>query len=142
MQRSQQEEYIIRCFSLLANEIAIQGDLILPDITYRQWFLLAIIAKMPVKETHVQAIADMAGSSRQNVKKMLEALEVKGYVRMQPSSQDKRALSVKLTTKAKRYLNEQAASIAQWTQSLFANYDDEEVRQLLFLLVKLMDEIT
>ena len=61
---------------------------------------------------------------------------------MQPSSQDKRALSVKLTTKAKRYLNEQTASIAQWTQSLFANYDDEEVRQLLILLVKLMDEIT
>ena len=54
MQRSQQEEYIIRCFSLLANEIAIQGDLILPDITYRQWFLLAIIAKMPAKETHVR----------------------------------------------------------------------------------------
>ena len=97
MLRSQQEAYIIRCFSLLANQIAIQGDTVLSDITYRQWFLLTVIAKMSAKEKHVQEIADRMGTSRQNVKKMLETRETNGYVKMEPSAKDKRALSVKLT---------------------------------------------
>lgn len=141
MLRSQQEAYIIRCFSLLANQIAAQGDTVLSDITYRQWFLLTVIAKMSAKEKHVQEIADRIGTSRQNVKKMLETLETNGYVKMEPSAKDKRALSVKLTAKAKRHLKEETSLIADWTRSLFEIYEDDEVKQLLFLLAKLIDSL-
>ena len=50
MDRTENEEYIIGCICLLSNKIIKFGDQMLPDITFRQWFLLLMISKMSDKE--------------------------------------------------------------------------------------------
>ncbi len=76
------------------------GDLMLTDITFPpQWFLLMMISKMEQQEKNINSIAEFVGSSRQNVKKMLNLLAGKGYVLIEKSSSDKRALNVNLTPK-------------------------------------------
>ena len=97
MDLKEKKEYIIGYISLISNKIVKFGDLIMPDITFRQWFLLMMISKMESKEKTINSIAEFVGSSRQNVRTMLNSLEKKNYVIISKSNIDTRALDVKLT---------------------------------------------
>lgn len=138
MNRIENEEYIIGCVSLLSNKITQFGDSILPDITFKQWFLLIMISKMELREKSVNSIAEVVGTTRQNVKKMLVPLENKGYVRIEKSNSDARALKVELTEKAYQYFTENDASAAHETEKLFSAFSTEEVDGLACTLKKLL----
>lgn len=137
MNRTENEEYIIGCVSLLSNKITQFGDSILPDITFKQWFLLIMISKMELQEKSINSIAEVVGTTRQNVKKMLVPLENKGYVRIEKSDSDARALKVELTEKAYQYFTENDASAARETNRLFSAFSTEEIDGLVCTLKKL-----
>lgn len=138
MNRTENEEYIIGCVSLLSNKITQFGDYILPDITFKQWFLLLIISKMELQEKSINSIAEVVGTTRQNVKKMLVPLEKKNYVRIEKSNSDARALKVELTEKAYQYFSENDASAARETNRLFSAFSTEEIDSLACTLKKLL----
>lgn len=138
MNRTENEEYIIGCVSLLSNKITQFGDYILPDITFKQWFLLLIISKMKLQEKSINSIAEVVGTTRQNVKKMLVPLEKKNYVRIEKSNSDARALKVELTEKAYQYFSENDASAARETNRLFSAFSTEEIDSLACTLKKLL----
>ncbi len=138
MNRTESEEYIIGCVSLLSNKITQFGDSILPDITFKQWFLLIMISKMELREKSINSIAEVVGTTRQNVKKMLVPLENKGYVRIEKSASDARALKVELTEKAYQYFTENDASTARETNRLFSTFSTEEIDGLACNLKKLL----
>lgn len=138
MNRTENEEYIIGCVSLLSNKITQFGDSILPDITFKQWFLLLIISKMELQEKSINSIAEVVGTTRQNVKKMLVPLEKKNYVRIEKSNSDARALKVELTKKAYQYFSENDASAARETNRLFSAFSTEEIDSLACTLKKLL----
>ena len=80
MDRTEKAEYIIGSISLLSNKITLLGDTIFPDITFKQWFLLMMISKIERQDKNLNSIAEVVGTTRQNVKKMLLPLQSKGYV--------------------------------------------------------------
>ena len=122
MERTAKSQYIIGCISLLSNRLTQFGDDFLPDLSFKQWFLLMMISKMGTDEININSIAEFVGTSRQNVKKMLVPLSDKGYVTMQKSTTDARALSILLTKKAKTYLTKNADLADQKTEKLFADF--------------------
>lgn len=138
MNRTENEEYIIGCVSLLSNKITQFGDSILPDITFKQWFLLIMISKMELREKNINSIAEVVGTTRQNVKKMLVPLENKGYVRIEKSNSDARALKVELTEKAYQYFTDNDAATACETNKLFSAFSTEEIEGLACTLKKLL----
>lgn len=138
MNRTENEEYIIGCVSLLSNKIAQFGDSILPDITFKQWFLLIMISKMELREKSINSIAEVVGTTRQNVKKMLVPLENKGYVRIEKSDNDARALKVELTEKTYQYFTENDASTVRETNRLFSAFSTEEIDGFVCTLKKLL----
>ncbi len=138
MNRTENEEYIIGCVSLLSNKITKFGDSILPDITFKQWFLLIMISKMELREKSINSIAEVVGTTRQNVKKMLVPLKNKGYVCIKKSDSDARALKVELTEKAYQYFAENDASAARETNRLFSTFSTEEIDGLACTLKKLL----
>jgi len=130
MDRTENEEYIIGCICLLSNKIIKFGDQMLPDITFRQWFLLLMISKMSDKEKNINSIAAFTGTTRQNVKKLLTPLESKGYVIFKKSSSDARALQVELTEKTNKYFAQNAESAAAETDRLFSSFSDAQINSL------------
>lgn len=138
MNRTESEEYIIGCISLISNKITQYGDDILPDITFRQWFLLMLISKMERREININDISEFVGTSRQNVKKMLIPLENKEYVIISKSKNDSRALSVKLTEKTYKYFSENDEHTACETNKLFSSFSTEELNNLSDSLKKLI----
>lgn len=138
MNRTENEEYIIGHVSLIANKITQFGDSIFPDITFRQWFLLMMISKMEVQEKNINGIAEFVGTTRQNVKKMLVSLEKKGYVIIEKSSNDARALKVELTEKTYQYFLENDEPTIRETNKLFSTFSDEEIDSLACALGKVL----
>lgn len=138
MNRTENEKYIIGCVSLLSIRITQFGDFILPDITFRQWFLLIMISKMELREKNINSIAEVVGTTRQNVKKTLVPLENKGYVRIEKSNSDARALKVELTEKTFQYFTENDAFAIRETNKLFSIFSTEEIEILACTLKKLL----
>lgn len=137
MNRTDKEEFIIGSICLLSNKLTQFGDALLPDITFKQWFLLMMISKMEKEEKSLKDIAEFVGSTRQNVKKMLVPLEAKGYVAVERSGQDARALRVELTEKTYQYFRDNDLPTARETNRLFSAFSGEEIDRLTGDLLKL-----
>lgn len=137
MNTTEKQEYIIGCVSLLSNRLMQYGDSILPDITFKQWFLLMTISLMDAPEKSINAIAEFVGTTRQNIKKMLTPLERKGYVNINKSEHDARALNVKLTEKTFRYFSDNALPAERAANRLFSDFSDEEIDGMVSGLSKL-----
>lgn len=99
MDRTDKEQYIFGSILLLSNKLQAYGNNFIEDITMKQWFLLMLISKMNSKSPTVKEIANFSGSTRQNIKKMIEPLNKKGYIKVEKSKNDARALSISLTSK-------------------------------------------
>ena len=70
-------EYLFGSIFLLANRLQTLGNGYLEEVTLKQWLLLIMIHVMDKEQPSVTEVADFMGSTRQNVRKMLEVLEGK-----------------------------------------------------------------
>ena len=75
------------------------------------------------------------GCSRQNVKKLALALEKKGFVHLQLSSNN--SVLVELTEDVQRYAEEIGERKMKALSLLFSDFSEEEIGQLFFLYSKL-----
>ena len=87
-ERGQYEQFVNGAISILSNRFTRFADSLHSDITFKQWYLLMMISRMEDEPKNVRDIAEFTGTTRQNVKKMLDALEKKGYVTCTRSSDD------------------------------------------------------
>lgn len=138
--RTGKEHYVIGAISLISNELNNLGGE-LGGVTFKQWFLLLMISKMEKGKKTVNEIAEFAGSSRQNVKKMLANLKDKGFVTIEKSGEDGRALSVELTEKAFKLFFETEGIVASETRTIFSEFSEQELDSFILMLKKLIDGI-
>lgn len=75
------------------------------------------------------------GCSRQNVKKLALALEKKGFVHLQLSSNN--SVLVELTEDVQHYAEEIGERQMKALSLLFSDFSEEEIGQLFFLYSKL-----
>lgn len=100
------KEYLFGSIFLLSNKLQAIGDSYLQKITVKQWFLLIMIHHMGEEQPSITEVAAFIGSSRQNVRKMLEVLSTKGYVQLMVNPHDKRNLSVSLSEQTHHFFKE------------------------------------
>lgn len=141
MSRSEKEQMIIGSISLLSNKLSQIGDQILPEITYKQFFLLLMISKMELEEKNINDITELTGTSRQNVKKMLTHLEKKGYVMIGKSTYDSRALNIEVTPKTLQYFVDNGEIADLNTNQLFKKFTVDEIDTFIQNLDKLMKSL-
>jgi DNA-binding MarR family transcriptional regulator len=117
------EQYLFGSILLLANKIQILGDRLIEDISLKQWFLLIMIKNIPTKNPSITDISEYTGSTRQNVKQMLNILEKKGYIQVNKSTADGRALSISLSEKTEDYFEKNEALGDEILDKLFMGID-------------------
>ena len=137
MIRTDKEQYFFGSVLLLANKLQVWGDGKIPGPTFKQLFLLLFIKEMENKNPTVKEISDFTGTSRQNVKKMLERLEATGFVSLTRSKTDSRAWSVALTAKSFEFFAENEKKSTEIVSEMFASISDEELDAALQTMGKL-----
>ncbi len=142
-------EFVFGSILLLSNKLQIAGDGILEGMTLKQWFLLVmmnILKKENGKELQtVTEVAEYTGTSRQNVRKMLDVLARKGFVVMTPSSTDRRALDVGLTARCHEFFARNERTGDRFLDELYGTVDSEELDIVAGVFLKLfarLDEMS
>ncbi len=119
------KEYLFGSLFLLANRLQAVGDTILEEITLKQWILLVMIFNMDKNKPSVSEIAEFIGSTRQNVRKMLDTLATNGYVTLSVSDQDRRSLAVSLTDKTLFFFRDFESWGSEFLKELFAGIEPD-----------------
>jgi DNA-binding MarR family transcriptional regulator len=93
------QEYIFASMLLIANKMdtLLERSLSKYNITAKQWFMLIVTVNAFKESPSIKEIAQIMGSSHQNVKQLALKLEAKGMVLLEKDKKDLRATKVILT---------------------------------------------
>lgn len=108
-----------------------------PELTGKQWLTLLILRSLPSPITSVQAVADVMGTSHQNVTKQIAALEKAGWVERARAA-DRRKWEIRITARTESWLAAHTELGALLLRQLFAGITAEELETTLTVLSRAM----
>ena len=119
---------------VMQNRIQNASEKMQKELSMKQWLLITIISVCPKPHT-LSNIGRMMGCSRQNVKKLVNTLEEKGYVTLEEGTNN--SVCVELTNKVYAYLKEVGEKQVTLLNMLFKEFSDEEIETLFKMFTKL-----
>lgn len=134
--RSDEEKTILATIMTAATRLQTLFDKSIPQLTLKQFMLLAIVQKSPAAPT-LHELGDRLGCSRQNVRQLAESLVHKDLITLEPSDRVARALCVHLTEKMQETFQEKLDSYIRDLDFLFEDYSPQELSDLCGLLSRL-----
>jgi DNA-binding MarR family transcriptional regulator len=127
---------------LLANKLQWVADRTVPGISSKQWFLLLTLSEMPAEPTpNMASLAHELDTSRQNVAKMLEALERQGHVALADNPADRRSRTVALTAQGRQTLGLMSGQSRDFFRRLFCGIGEEECAAAARVTVKMIENL-
>lgn len=125
---------------IAGNKLQTLFDKNIPEISLKQFMLLSIARQSDGQLTFTQ-LGDLLGCSRQNIKKLADALVKKGFIIIKQSPDDTRAMCISPTEKADNYFKNEFVRYQEELKYLFEVYTDKEIKTLFTLLSKLYEGI-
>jgi len=95
------------------------------------------IVHLPKGEASMNRIAKKMGTTKQNVKQLINIMEKKGYVSVVPSAIDRRAYSVEITENGMAVLMECNTRGIAFFKEIFHDFSEAELEILWSMLKKL-----
>ncbi len=137
------QKYIFGSIFLIANRLQVIGDHYLgkDDMTTKQWFLSIMISQFGDNPPTLSEVAELMGSSRQNVKQLALKLAEKGFLTIQKDEQDARALRLKLTERSKIFWAKRQKQDDEYVENLFKDFSAEEIDVVFKGFGKLFEKI-
>ncbi|MFZ5989330.1 MAG: MarR family winged helix-turn-helix transcriptional regulator [Bacillota bacterium] len=137
------QKYIFGSLFLLANKLQVIGDQYLgrDGMTTKQWFLSVMISQFHDGPPTLSEVAELMGTSRQNVKQLALKLEEKQFLKIEKDEQDARAIRLKLTEKSQAFWEKRQDQDDRFIMELFKNISDEETDMVYNSFNKLFEEI-
>ena len=121
---------------IAGNKLQTLFDNHIPKVSLKQFMLLSIVRQSKEQLTFTQ-LGDLLGCSRQNIKKLADALVKKGFITIQKSPRDTRAMCICPTEKVDEFFANDFSEYQQELKYLFEVYTDTEIETLFILLSKL-----
>lgn len=121
----------------LANKIQIAGDQYYDQMTSRQYMTMLAILHLPEDKRTLNNIARKMGTTKQNVTQLVSNIEKKGYICIEPSKHDKRAVNVMLTESGMKAMLTCGEIGLTFMGDLFHDFSECELETLWDLLKKL-----
>ena len=121
----------------LANKLQVVGDMYLSPQTSRQLMTVLAIAHIPEGQASLSRIAGKMGTTKQNARQLVSALEAKGHVRVESSLSDRRSYAVQITDHGYQVFKEALVRGMPFLDEIFHDFSDDELETLWALLKKL-----
>ncbi|MCI8287030.1 MAG: MarR family transcriptional regulator [Lachnospiraceae bacterium] len=131
-----QRKAIFSTLFIAGNKLQTLFDNHIPEVSLKQFMLLSIVRQSKKPLTFTQ-LGNLSGCSRQNIRKLADVLVKKGFITLQQSPQDTRAMCICLTEKGNDYFESDFVEYQENLKYLFEVYTDKEIEALFFLLSKL-----
>jgi DNA-binding MarR family transcriptional regulator len=121
----------------VSNKLQVYGDKYISKLTVRQLMAAIAIAHLPKGEASLNGIAKKLGTTKQNIKQLINAMEKKGYVVITPSAKNKRAYNVEITKSGQLAFMESYKHGIGLLKELFKDFSVDELEALWGALKKL-----
>lgn len=117
--------YIYGGIFALSNKLQLLGDKFDPNISTKQWFLIAAITSFENEAPTISMAAERIGSSRQNVKKMAVILEKRGFLKIIKDKEDGRIQRLELTKYCIDYFKQRNEGEERYIENLFRGFNQD-----------------
>lgn len=131
-----QRKAVFSTLFIAGNKLQTLFDNHIPEVTLKQFMLLSIVRQSREQLTFTQ-LGNLLGCSRQNIKKLADVLVKKGFITIQQSPNDTRAMCICPTEKVNDYFGNVFLKYQEELKYLFEVYTDREIETLFILLSKL-----
>ena len=135
-----QRKAIFSTLFIAGNKLQTLFDSHIPEVSLKQFMLLSIVRQSKEQLTFTQLV-NLLGCSRQNIKKLADVLMKKGFITIQQSPYDTRAMCICPTEKVNGFYTNEFSEYQEELKYLFEVYSDKEIETLFILLSKLYEGI-
>ena len=132
--------FLIGLLSAFENRFQAVADNAIKVISWKQFFAVICINMCKEKPT-VKELAEIMGSSHQNVKQILLKLEKKGFVQITTDEKDKRKQRIELTDYCREFCAKNDAMSAMAIGKMFEGISQEQLQATIQTIVKIEDNL-
>lgn len=131
-----QGKAIFSTLFIAGNKLQTIFDNHIPEISLKQFMLLSVVRQSEEQLTFTR-LGNLLGCSRQNIKKIADVLMKKGFITIQQSPHDTRAMCICPTEKVNDYFQNDFLEYQEELKYLFEVYTEKEIETLFILLSRL-----
>lgn len=132
--------FLLGLLSAFDNRFQALADKLIGEISWKQFFTIICI-NMCKESPTINELAEIMGSSHQNVKQILLKLEKKEFVEIVPDSNDKRKQRVILTEKCMQFCNDNDDKSTMVMKSMFEGVTQEQLQVTIQTIIQMEDNL-
>ena len=132
--------FLLGLLSAFDNRFQAVADKTMKEISWKQFF--AVICINLCKENpSIKELAEIMGSSHQNVKQILLKLEKKGFVNINTDSGDKRKQRIELTEYCKEFCQKNDDMSSQIMKQMFDGISEEQIMVTIQTIIQIENNL-
>lgn len=132
--------FLIGLLNEFMNRFQVVGDRFFGEISWKQCFLLICI-QFYIQPPTLKEVADMMGTSHQNIKQMLIKLEKQGFVKLIPDEYDKRKQRILLTEKTREFSEKNDEPSKKFMNQMFAGIEQKDLEVTVKTIMQLDEQL-
>ena len=132
--------FLLGLLSAFENRFQSVADDAIKEISWKQFFAIICIDLCKSSPT-VGELAEIMGSSHQNVKQILLKLEKKGFVNITVDEKDRRKQRIELTEYSREFSAKNDEISANIMKKMFESISDEQLQTTIQTIIKIEDNL-
>ena len=133
--------YLLGLLSAFENRFQAMADRDMKEISWKQFFAIICIDMCNEPPT-LKELADILGSSHQNVKQILLKLEKKGFIEFKPDDNDKRKQRIVLTDYCRKFCEKNNELSIRIMGKMFAGVAEEDIQTTIKTITMIEKNLT
>lgn len=132
--------FLLGLLSAFDNRFQAMADKTMEEISWKQFFAIICINLCRESPT-VKELAEILGSSHQNVKQILLKLERKGFVKIYEDAKDRRKQRIVLTDYCRDFCERNDGKSAQIMTKMFEGVSGEQLETTIRTIIQIEDNL-
>ena len=132
--------FLLGLLSAFGNRFQAMADRTMEELSWKQFFAIICINMCKEKPT-IKELADIMGSSHQNVKQIRLKLEKKGFVNILVDEADKRKQRIELTEYCIDFCNRNDEVSINIMNKMFAGIPEEQLQITIKTIMQIEDNL-
>ena len=132
--------FLLGLLSAFENRFQAVADRTMKEISWKQFFAIICI-NMCKEYPTVKDLAEIMGSSHQNVKQILLKLEKKGFINISADKKDKRKQRIRLTEYCREFCTKNEEMTSDIIRKMFMGISQEQLQVTTQTIIQIEDHL-
>ena len=132
--------FLVGLLSAFENRFQAMADRAMGEISWKQFFAVICINLCKESPT-INELAEIMGSSHQNVKQILLKLEKKGFVSFSQDEKDKRKQRIVLTEFCREFCEKNDSESIRIMKNMFNGVSEEQLQTTIKTIIQIEDNL-